>query len=578
MCKDSLRNRIHSYFASRATHGKSCARITFMGGGGMRKRLSRLVPVVLFGLFFSASLLYASPSKAINSFWNSPADYVSSKTGMKNLDLENCFLYTDYSRQLLKFGVAHQIKDFFWWGLEYKGNFFPSDVHIEEDYNSLSAFPKAIKTTSIKIENDRSLYDLENELLFTGCFPTAVPGVPMGFQVGFRVGGAFYKNYYAISDGGEFSVHSPVVTGEKWSKGSRNELLFTSKISYAASIPLERYTFTPSLTASLGINPRSEKTKYTEIGGNSVTGERNSTEIVPDVTLDTELVFPRTELMTHLVGLEYKFGGDFLKNSLATKNETNANKKTQVERKQEQNMSNVLTARYRMVHNINQRLSLAWQVKLGFQFKNRAVPGPVAYTQDSRPIVPNTAETVVLTTTGSTKTSVRSGADDGFVYRTDAFSTVILPVLTVGMRYELKPSKLIFNAGAEITPFTYTYTDYNTYAIRNLENKSTEKKYENKRTESNFNKFSMSVGLGLSFYATPSFLIDTGMKIVADNSGGNLSFTDVLDQSELYIAINYNFGRKKRAVAAAMFDERFDVETAGADTDETIYNVTGVSR
>lgn len=457
-----------------------------------------------------------SPSKTANYFWNMPQDLVSSKTGMTNLNFEKTFLYGQYQPNLAIVGAATKFSDF-WMGIEYKGQF------ADNNYNKY--LWKATATDSKKNHLASNAYNMENEILFTGHLPFALP---MGFQVGFNIGGTYGKSYRTIGNTGEFgNIDPPDGQLSNYNLGISNHIIFTPALSYAVKVPLEeRFALTPSITIKSGFAPNTETASYKDSSGN-VSAKRHQLRITPDITLDLEFSWAGKKNTSYLAGLEYNFAGDFGENEITKWSVGNANNEREI--KAAWQVENNIALRYRQTTNFTDRLRMAWQVKANINLRNRFWPGEVVKTQSYNEVYPDTYMFV-----GGSKT--RSGSTDRFVYNTDIFFATFAPIANIGLQYDLKPEKVIFGLGIEVIPFMFEHSYYDMYIGADLGgNKNQARTLE--ETTQKLNKFSAKFSTGFSIYFTPQVMLDTGLNIEISNTSSKVSFDDIWKNSNIQLAL-----------------------------------------
>lgn len=488
-------------------------------GGGYKKLLT-------FFCILSLSLgqvMGASPTnKASAGMYGTSQDTVSSKTGMSSLEFKNVFVYGDYATESINIGVATRFSDV-WLGIEYSGNFWNSSSNdVDDPFGTLGS------------KDTTAGYFLESEpfnSLKTTIHLADMP-FPMGFHVGFTLGGKYETGEYSFANN---SFTQRTDYDNDYERGFKNNLSYTPSLGYKISIPVGNFVISPTVQADLGIAQNNAYAKYTTPDGISNSLEQKQLTYLPLTSLQIDTDLPPLGSISHTVGVQYDYAGSFAQNTTFTQEDTAGTTITEV--KAEQRQTHLALLRYTQKVSITDQVRLGWQFRVTTEFSNRVIPSTVTYNTNSRDYdsSPSDVETVK---TVNDETPLKTGASDGRVYETSISKITLTPLFRFGLQWDVIPARLVFNAGVEFEPFAFFKTDMETIVKEQLQSATGQAKTV-KKSETLFDTPLGKFATGLTFHIAPTVVLDTALALdISRNSVNNLSVSNIFNNSLVMLALN----------------------------------------
>ena len=352
---------------------------------------------------------------------------------------------------------------------------------------------------------------------------------PMGFHVGFTLGGKYEAGEFTFTDK---TISKPSDYDNTYERGYKNSLTYTPSLGYKISIPLGDFTISPAIQLDLGIAQNDGYAKFTQAGNTSSLEQKQLTYLpLTSVQVDTDL--PPWGAVSHSVGVQYDFSGSFAQNTTFTKEDTTGTTVTEV--KAEQKQGHLAILRYTQKLPVTERVRLGWQFRLSTEFSNQIFPDRMVYDTNTgwKPV--GGTETITTINGG---TPLKTGDGDNRVYETTINSLSLVPLFKFGLQWDVMPAKLVFNAGVEFEPFTFSRTDMKTVVKETLNSpKGTAKTVE--KTDITFDTPLGKFATGLTLHIAPTVVLDTALALdISRRSISNLTANTILTHSLMMLSLN----------------------------------------
>lgn len=487
-------------------------------GGGYKKLLT-------FFCILSLSLgqvMGDSPTKKASAgMYGTSQDAVSSKTGMSSLEFKNVFVYGDYATESINIGVATRFSDV-WLGIEYSGNFWNSSSNdVDDPLNTLGT-----ATTHGFTGKSEPFNSLKTTIHLAD-----IP-FPMGFHVGFTLGGEYETGEYSFANN---SFTQRTDYDNDYERGFKNNLTYTPSLGYKISVPVGNFVISPTVQADLGIAQNNAYAKYTTPARISNSLEQKQLTYLPLASLQIDTDLPPLGSISHTVGVQYDYAGFFAQNTTFTQEDAAGTTITKV--KAEQRQTHLALLRYTQKVSITDHVRLGWQFRVTTEYSNRVIPSTVTYNTNSRDYdsSPSDVETVK---TVNDETPLKTGASDGRVYETSISKIILTPLFRFGLQWDVIPARLVFNAGVEFEPFAFFKTDMETIVKEQLQSATGQAKTA-KKSDLLFDTPLGKFATGLTFHIAPTVVLDTALALdISRNSVNNLSVSNIFNNSLVMLALN----------------------------------------
>lgn len=485
-------------------------------GGGYKKLLT-------FFCILSLSLgqvMGDSPTKKASAgMYGTSQDAVSSKTGMSSLEFKNVFVYGDYATESINIGVATRFSDV-WLGIEYSGNFWNSSSNdVDDPLNTLGT------TTTHGFTGKSEPFNSLKTTIHLADMP-----FPMGFHVGFTLGGKYETGEYSFANN---SFTQRTDYANDYERGFKNNLTYTPSLGYKISVPVGNCVISPTVQADLGIAQNNAYAKYTTPAGISNSLEQKQLTYLPLTSVQVDTDLPPWGAVSHSVGVQYDFSGSFAQNTTFTKEDTAGTTVTEI--KAEQKQGHLAILRYTQKLPVTERVRLGWQFRLSTEFSNQIFPDRMVYDTNTgwKPV--GGTETITTINGG---TPLKTGDGDNRVYETTINSLSLVPLFKFGLQWDVMPAKLVFNAGVEFEPFTFSRTDMKTVVKETLSSPiGTAKTAE--KTDITFDTPLGKFATGLTLHIAPTVVLDTALALdISRRSISNLTANTILTHSLMMLSLN----------------------------------------
>ena len=485
-------------------------------GGGYKRILALLlVPA----LFLGAAVADSPTNKATAGMYGTAQDTVSSKTGMSSIEFNNVFVYGNYATESINIGAATRFSDV-WVGFEYSGNFLNNtSSDVDDPLGTLGS-----KDTAAGYFSESN----PSNTLKTTVHLANMP-FPMGFHVGFTLGGKYEAGEFTFTDK---TISKPSDYDNTYERGYKNSLTYTPSLGYKISIPLGDFTISPAIQLDLGIAQNDGYAKFTQAGNTSSLEQKQLTYLpLTSVQVDTDL--PPWGAVSHSVGVQYDFSGSFAQNTTFTKEDTAGTTVTEI--KAEQKQGHLAILRYTQKLPVTERVRLGWQFRLSTEFSNQIFPDRMVYNTNTGWQPAGGTETVTTINGG---TPLKTGDGDNRVYETTINSLSLVPLFKFGLQWDVMPAKLVFNAGVEFEPFTFSRTDMKTVVKETLSSPiGTAKTAE--KTDITFDTPLGKFATGLTLHIAPTVVLDTALALdINRRSISNLTANTILNHSLMMLSLN----------------------------------------
>lgn len=491
---------------------------TYEGGGYKRILALLLVPA----LFLGAAVADSPTNKATAGMYGTAQDTVSSKTGMSSIEFNNVFVYGNYATESINIGAATRFSDV-WVGFEYSGNFLNNtSSDVDDPLGTLGS-----KDTAAGYFSESN----PSNTLKTTVHLANMP-FPMGFHVGFTLGGKYETGEFAFSNN---TFSKPFDYINNYERGFKNNLSYTPSLGYKISVPVGNCVISPTVQADLGIAQNNAYAKYTTPAGISNSLEQKQLTYLPLASLQIDTDLPPLGSMSHTVGVQYDYAGFFAHNTTFTQEDAAGTTITEV--KAEQRQTHLALLRYTQKVSITDHVRLGWQFRVTTEFSNRVIPSTVTYNTNSRDYdaSPSDVETVK---TVNDETPLKTGASDGRVYETSISKITLTPLFRFGLQWDVIPARLVFNAGVEFEPFAFFKTDMETIVKEQLQSATGQAKTA-KKSDLLFDTPLGKFATGLTFHIAPTVVLDTALALdISRNSVNNLSVSNIFNNSLVMLALN----------------------------------------
>ena len=490
---------------------------TYEGGGYKRILALLLVPA----LFLGAAVADSPTNKATAGMYGTAQDTVSSKTGMSSIEFNNVFVYGNYATDSINIGAATRFSDV-WVGFEYSGNFLNNtSSDVDDPLNTLGT-----ATTHGYVGKSEPSNSLKTTVHLAN-----MP-FPMGFHVGFTLGGKYETGEYTFANN-SFTQRSDY--DNTYERGYKNSLTYTPSLGYKISIPLGDFTISPAIQLDLGIAQNDGYAKYTTSDKKENSLEQKQLTYLPLTSVQVDTDLPPWGAVSHSVGVQYDFSGSFAQNTTFTREDTAGTTVTEI--KAEQKQGHLAILRYTQKLPVTERVRLGWQFRIASDFSNRIIPSTVTYNTNSRDYDSSPAD-VETVTTNNDGTPLKTGANDNRVYETTINSLSLVPLFKFGLQWDVMPAKLVFNAGVEFEPFTFSRTDMKTVVKETL-NSPTGTAKTAEKTEITFDTPLGKFATGLTLYIAPTVVLDTALALdISRRSISNLTANTILTHSLMMLSLN----------------------------------------
>lgn len=155
-----------------------------------------------------------------------------------------------------------------------------------------------------------------------------------------------------------------------------------------------------------------------------------------------------------------------------------------------------------------------------------------------RHVILHHIEYVETVTTNNGGTPLKTGANDNRVYETIVRKISFIPLFKFGLQWDVMPAKLVFNAGVEFEPFTFSRTDMKTVVKETLNSpKGTAKTVE--KTDITFDTPLGKFATGLTLHIAPTVVLDTALALdISRRSISNLTANTILTHSLMMLSLN----------------------------------------
>ncbi|MBP3417384.1 MAG: hypothetical protein J6K76_08455 [Spirochaetaceae bacterium] len=487
-------------------------------GGGYKELLTFLCILSLS----LGQVMGASPTnKASAGMYGTSQDTVSSKTGMSSLEFKNVFVYGDYATESINIGVATRFSDV-WLGIEYSGNFWNSSSNdVDDPLNTLGT------ATTHGFTGKSEPFNSLKTTIHLADMP-----FPMGFHVGFTLGGEYETGEYSFANN---SFTQRTDYDNDYERGFKNNLTYTPSLGYKISVPVGNFVISPTVQADLGIAQNNAYAKYTTPDGISNSLEQKQLTYLPLASLQIDTDLPPLESISHTVGVQYDYAGSFAQNTTFTQEDTAGITITEV--KAEQSQTHLALLRYTQKVSITDQVRLGWQFRVTTEFSNRVIPSTVTYNTNSRDYDASPSDVETITTVND-ETPLKTGASDGRVYETSISKIILTPLFRFGLQWDVIPARLVFNAGVEFEPFAFFKTDTETVVKEQLQSATGQAKTV-KMSDLLFDTPLGKFATGLTFHIAPTVVLDTALALdISRNSVNNLSVSNIFDNSLVMLALN----------------------------------------
>ena len=463
-----------------------------------------------------------SPTKKASAgMYGTSQDAVSSKTGMSSLEFKNVFVYGDYATESINIGVATRFSDV-WLGIEYSGNFWNSSSNdVDDPLNTLGT-----ATTHGFTGKSEPFNSLKTTIHLAD-----IP-FPMGFHVGFTLGGEYETGEYSFANN---SFTQRIDYDNDYERGFKNNLTYTPSLGYKISVPVGNFVISPTVQADLGIAQNNAYAKYTTPARISNSLEQKQLTYLPLASLQIDTDLPPLGSISHTVGVQYDYAGFFAQNTTFTQEDATGTTITKV--KAEQRQTHLALLRYTQKVSITDHVRLGWQFRVTTEYSNRVIPSTVTYNTNSRDYdsSPSDVETVK---TVNDETPLKTGASDGRVYETSISKITLTPLFRFGLQWDVIPARLVFNAGVEFEPFAFFKTDMETIVKEQLQSATGQAKTA-KKSDLLFDTPLGKFATGLTFHIAPTVVLDTALALdISRNSVNNLSVSNIFNNSLVMLALN----------------------------------------
>lgn len=487
-----------------------------MRGGGYKRILALLlVPA----LFLGAAVADSPTNKATAGMYGTAQDTVSSKTGMSSIEFNNVFVYGNYATDSINIGAATRFSDV-WVGFEYSGNFWNNtSSDVDDPLNTLGT-----ATTHGYVGKSEPSNSLKTTVHLAN-----MP-FPMGFHVGFTLGGKYETGEYTFANN-SFTQRSDY--DNTYERGYKNSLTYTPSLGYKISIPLGDFTISPAIQLDLGIAQNDGYAKYTTSDEKENSLEQKQLTYLPLTSVQVDTDLPPWGAVSHSVGVQYDFSGSFAQNTTFTKEDPAGTTVTEI--KAEQKQGHLAILRYTQKLPVTERVRLGWQFRLSTEFSNQIFPDRMVYNTNTGWQPAGGTETVTTINGG---TPLKTGDDDNRVYETTINSLSLVPLFKFGLQWDVMPAKLVFNAGVEFEPFTFSRTDMKTVVKETLSSPiGTAKTAE--KTDITFDTPLGKFATGLTLHIAPTVVLDTALALdISRRSISNLTANTILTHSLMMLSLN----------------------------------------
>ena len=487
-----------------------------MGGGGYKRILALLlVPA----LFLGAAVADSPTNKATAGMYGTAQDTVSSKTGMSSIEFNNVFVYGNYATESINIGAATRFSDV-WVGFEYSGNFLNNtSSDVDDPLNTLGT-----ATTHGYVGKSEPSNSLKTTVHLAN-----MP-FPMGFHVGFTLGGKYETGEYTFANN-SFTQRSDY--DNTYERGYKNSLTYTPSLGYKISIPLGDFTISPAIQLDLGIAQNDGYAKYTTSDKKENSLEQKQLTYLPLTSVQVDTDLPPWGAVSHSVGVQYDFSGSFAQNTTFTKEDPAGTTVTEI--KAEQKQGHLAILRYTQKLPVTDHVRLGWQFRVTTEFSNRVIPDRMIYDTNTGWKAAGGTETITII---NDETPLKTGDEDGRVYETSIKEISLVPLFRFGLQWDVIPARLVFNAGVEFEPFAFFKTDMETIVKEQLQSATGQAKTA-KKSDLLFDTPLGKFATGLTFHIAPTVVLDTALTLdISRNSVNNLSVNNIFNNSLVMLALN----------------------------------------